>query len=351
MSEPAAELREAIRERILREGFDRVGFARAGRAPGADLFEEWLRRGHHASMEYLARNRRRRVDPREVLPGARTVIVAALDYRAASSYGIAAPRADRGEISCYARGEDYHRIIEPRLRRACRWIREEHAAGARWYADTGPVLEKSWAQEAGVGWIGKNTCSIDPERGSFFFLGAILTTLELPPDPPARDRCGECRLCIDACPTGAIIEPRVLDARRCISYLTIEHRGEIPPELEERIGQLVFGCDICQEVCPWNRPDRQARDPETAPREENVFPPLADLAALDREGFARRFARSAVKRARFEGLLRSAIIAAGNSGRRDFLKLLDRLGDRVDVREDPALRATLERARKRLEAL
>ena len=353
------ELRERLRERFLAAGFHRVGFARAGavdgddaqaEAPGAVRFREWIRRGYHGGMEYLAAGAERRSFPGLVLPGVRSVIVAALRYRQPSAYGVASPRADRGEISTYARGTDYHRVLESRLKRLCETLREEHPAGGfRYTVDTGPVLEKAWAERAGVGWIGKNTCSIDEETGSFFFLGVILSRLELPEDPPAVDHCGSCRLCIDACPTEAIVEPYVLDARRCISYLTIELRGAMPPDLEPAVGNLVFGCDICQEVCPWNRPEEPPEaDPELAPRPENAFPPLEELAGLSAAAFRERFPRSAVRRAKHRGFLRNVLVALGNSGEPRFLELLDRLSDHDDVRADPDLRKTLERARRRL---
>ena len=355
------ELREQIRARLKAAGFHRVGFASAGEgrdadSPGADRLRQWLRRGYHGEMHYLARNLERRCAPGRVLESTKSVIVAALDYRHRASPGIASPRGDRAEISCYARGTDYHRVLESRLKRACQDLRDDHPGqGFRYHVDTGPVLEKAWAEVAGVGWIGKNTCSIDREMGSFYFLAVILTTLDLPADPPATDHCGNCRLCIDACPTGAIVEPYVLDARRCISYLTIEHAGPIEPELEDSMANLVFGCDICQEVCPWNdlgndpgKTEPEA-DPELAPRPENVFPPLAELAALDAEGFRERYPRSAVRRAKPRGFLRNVIIALGNSGEPELLEPLARLADREDVRRDPLLRASLERAKIKLE--
>ncbi|HLU47829.1 MAG TPA: tRNA epoxyqueuosine(34) reductase QueG, partial [Planctomycetota bacterium] len=290
-----------------------------------------------------------------VLPGARTVCVLAMPYRdpTTEAFGIAAPDASRAEISSYARGTDYHRVLEARLRAACEALAREHPDERfRWYVDTGPLLEKAWAAAAGIGWIGKNTCSIHPRHGSFFFLAAIMTTLELEPDAPAVDHCGSCRLCLDACPTGALVEPYVLDARRCLSYTTIELRGEVPPEIEAASGNIVFGCDICQEVCPWNRDPEGARsDPELAPREENIFPLLEDLlatAASSPEAFAARFPKSAVRRPKARGFLRNVIIACGNSGRPELRAALDELERRDDLRTDPIIGPTLARALGRL---
>jgi epoxyqueuosine reductase len=341
--------RAELRACILAAGFERAGFARIEEAtPGAERFRGWLDRGFAGEMDYLARSAERRLDPRRVLPGARSVIAVALHYRHPGAYGIASPRSDRAEISAYARGTDYHRVLERRLKRACELLQAAAPAAYRWYADTGPVLEKAWAERAGVGWIGKNTCAIDRERGSFFFIGVILTSLEIEPDAPAADHCGSCRLCLDACPTGAIVAPYVLDARRCISYLTIEARGEVPSELEGAMGNLVFGCDICQEVCPFNHPDQAPGDAELAPRPENVFPRLTELGGLSPDTFAARFPRSAVRRARPRGFLRNVLIALGNSGRPEHLRLVEELASRPEVQNDPMLRATAERAAERL---
>jgi epoxyqueuosine reductase len=312
-----------VRGECLEAGFDRAGFAEAGPAPHAERFRDWIREGFAGSMTWIERTAERRLDPRKVLDGARTVIALALHYgspgdpeKSCRSAGEALDlaRSGRGEISRYARGADYHRVFEARLKRLCAALAERHPPHRfRWYVDTGPVLERTWAEAAGIGWIGKNACAIDPLRGSYFFIGSILTTLEVPPDLPSPGRCGSCRLCIDACPTGAIVAPHRVDARRCISYLTIEERGAIPEDLAGRMGGLIFGCDICQEVCPYNRPDRLHGDPDIASRPENLRPALADLAALDPAGFAARFPRSAVRRAKASGLRRNVLIALRNS--------------------------------------
>lgn len=335
--------REAIRRILRTHGFDRVGFARAGEAPSASRLRAWVERGRAGTMSYMARTLDLREDPRRVLPGAQTVIAAALHYpRVAGSSG----GRPRGRVAAYAQGTDYHLILEQRLRDAAGEIARSYPGGYRYYVDTGPVLERDWASQSGIGWIGKNTCAIDPERGSYFFIGILLTTLELEPDPPAADHCGTCSRCLDACPTGAIVGPRELDARLCISYLTIEHKGLIEPELETAMGDLVFGCDICQEVCPYNGP-RQALlpgDPQLSPRPENIAPLLEELSVLDAESFRARFPRSPVRRAKLTGLLRNVIIALGNSPDPESAAMLSRLSCRAGIEGDPVLSETLVRA-------
>jgi len=341
---------EEVRRSCEAAGFDRAGFAAAGPAPHAGRLREWLGDGCQADMDWMARSAAKRSDPRAVLEGARTVIALAAHYGTggdedrscrSGAEAEALAREGRGEISRYARGTDYHRVLEGRLAALCRDLAARHPGGRfRWYVDTGPVLERSWAEAAGIGWIGKNACAIDPARGSYFFISVVLTTLEVPPDPPSASHCGSCRLCIDACPTGAIAAPHRIDAGRCISYLTIERRGPIPEELRSRIGGLVFGCDICQEVCPFNRPDRLAGDPDLAGRPENRRPDLAALAALEPGAFAARFPRSAVRRARAAGLLRNAVIALGNGGPAG-RRVLEGLRERPDIEGDPMLRETL----------
>lgn len=343
---------EAIRHLLLDLGFCRVGFAQAGPARNAERLADWVHRGFAGNMSYLERSLERRQDPRRVLEGARSVIVTAVHYDGPTDF----PR-HRGQavIAAYALGKDYHHVLQSRLRHACRVLGERYGGNHRYYVDTGPVLERDWAERVGLGWIGKNTCAIDSERGSYFFIGAILTTLILRSDPPAENHCGTCRLCIDACPTDAIVAPYELDSRLCISYLTIEHRGEVPEALEPQIGNHVFGCDICQEVCPFNRErtesgtDVRERDPELAPRGDNLSPTLEDLAALDETGFRKRFPQSAVRRAKFEGFLRNVIIALGNSPDPGSSAMLDRLAERTDVMGNSVLAETLRRARARSE--
>jgi epoxyqueuosine reductase len=337
-------VKESVRRTVLGHGFDRVGFAACGPAPDADRLRRWVERGFAGSMAYIERSVEKREDPRRVLDGARTVIAVALHYPGPE---LDAGHGGKGRIAAYARGEDYHQVLEARLRAACGVLSVEHPARFRYYADTGPVLERSWARAAGIGWIGKNTCAIDPAHGSYFFIGVILTTLELEPDTAAADHCGTCRLCIDACPTAAIVAPYELDARRCLSYLTIENRGAMPEDIEPLAADLIFGCDICQEVCPFNR-EAAAGDLALAPRTENVAPDLGDLAALDEEGFRRRFPRSAVRRAKATGFLRNIIVALGNDRSPRAAPALAGLLAREDVRGDPALRAAAERASARV---
>jgi epoxyqueuosine reductase len=345
---------------VLGCGFDRVGFAAAGRAPHAERFAQWLARGHDADMSYLARNAARRQDPRLVVPGARGVIAMALHYRAREGEDLEEASAGAGDagttgtISSYAQGEDYHRVLEKRLKTAAGALRARFPEETfRYYADTGPVLERAWAEAAGIGWIGKNACAIDPMRGSYFFIGVILTTLELSPDEPSANHCGSCRLCLDACPTAAIVAPYEIDARRCVSYLTIENRGPIPEALRAGVGGLVFGCDLCQEVCPFNRPANlpPAVTAELAARPENRAPRLAELAGLDHEAaFRERFPRSAVRRARFPGFLRNVVVAIGNSGQAGMAHLLDRVERRAAAlgAAPVALAETIAWARRRL---
>lgn len=317
------DLREEVRTLALRCGFDRAGFAPAGPARHADRFREWLNRGFAAGMDYLARSADRRSDPRRILPEARSVIALAVHYgepgeaeRSVRSFAEARTLSMEGlgEISRYARGTDYHRILDARLKDLCGILASRYPSHRfRYQADTGAVLERAWAEAAGIGWIGKNACAIDPQRGSYFFIAVIISTLEVPPDAPAANHCGSCRLCLDACPTEAIVEPFRVDSRRCISYLTIENRGPIPEPLRPALGGLIFGCDICQEVCPFNRPDRLGGDPDLRSRPENLRPDLRGLAALDAEGFAARFPRSAVRRAKAAGFLRNVQAALRNS--------------------------------------
>jgi len=342
---------ETLRARILAGGFDRVGFARATQVPEAERFHAWLEAGHAADMDYLARNATRRTDPREIVPDALSVIAVALHYHEiqTSESEMSPGKTGDATISVYARGEDYHRVLERRLKALSRELTESYAGHTfRYYVDTGPVLERSWAQATGIGWIGKNTCAIDSDRGSYFFIGVIITTLEIEADSPATNHCGSCTKCLEACPTDAFAEPFVLDSKRCISYLTIEHRGPIDGELAEKFGSLVFGCDICQQVCPFNKPDTGPIEPELAPRVENQQPSLEELMQLaDVEDFRARFPRSAVRRARHPGFIRNLIIALANSGRRSLLPLLERLGASA-IAGDAVIQETTKWAKKKL---
>ena len=312
-------------------GFDLCGIVPAADFPELARLDEWLARGHAGEMQYLRDQRRH--SPTLAMPEARSIIVCALNYNTGLPASAATPECvsagPRGWISRYAWGDDYHRVLGEKLEGLIGRLREEipEPFEARAYVDTGPIVERVAAKYAGLGWLGKNTCLIHKELGSWLFLGVILTTLDLPAtlgpaEPPPRDLCGNCTLCIDACPTGALVEPYVLDARRCISYLTIELRGAIPAELRKPMGRHVFGCDICQDVCPWNQRAPVTTLPNFQPRwqEGSSFGmsslDLEWLLSLSEGEFREAFRGSAVRRAKRRGLVRNACVAAGNSGLR-----------------------------------
>jgi epoxyqueuosine reductase len=272
-------------------------------------------------------------------PWVRSIVVCAVNYNTDKPYSIEASDPERGWVSRYAWGsKDYHDALLPRLKQvesAIRQYSEQRgvAIETRSYVDTGPILERVYALHAGIGWAGKNTCIIHEKLGSWLFLGVVLTSLELPPDAPAPDRCGSCTRCIDACPTNAIVAPGKLDARLCIAYLTIEKRGEIPEELRTGVGQQIFGCDICQDVCPWNNKSGNAPAsswPEFQPQEQVYHPELRRLARMDEEGYRQTFRGSPVKRAKYTGLRRNVAVAMGNSGNREFIPDLEKLASDED---------------------
>lgn len=295
-------------------GFDRVGIARAGPVARSDYLRTWLDRGRGASMLYLHRYFQQRADPRKLLPDARSIIVAALNY-----HQPAPERPDdepRGRVARYAWGDDYHGVVRDRLAALIEALRLAigEPFDARACVDTAPVLEREWAAVAGVGWIGKNTMVLHQDLGSYFFLGEIITTLELAPDAPATDRCGSCTRCLEACPTGALPAPYEMDASRCISYLTIELREDIPQGLRPAIDDWIFGCDTCQEVCPYNRgaPTSQA----FPIRPPGPYPLLADVLSWAPRDYRTTLRGSATKRAKLPMLQRNAAIALANIGRR-----------------------------------
>ncbi len=312
-------------ERARSLGFDLCGVAPAEDFPELAHLPEWLARGYAGQMHYLEDPRRR--SPAAVVEGARSVIVCALNYNTnqqLSTEFAAQAEPGFGWISRYAWGEDYHRVVKKKLEALIgeMRVRFDESFEARAYVDTGPVTERVAAKHAGLGWLGKNTCLIHEQLGSWLFLGVILTTLELAPslgpaEMPPADLCGNCTLCLDACPTGALTEPYLMDARLCISYLTIELRGTVPDNLREPIGRLVFGCDICQDVCPWNHRAPVSSAPEFQPRKVRdrtlVAPELEWLAGLTEEDFREVFHRSPVRRTKWQGLVRNACIALGNS--------------------------------------
>ena len=325
--------RERLRRAGLDLGFTQVGFAPAEPPAHADAYRRWLADGHHADMAWMARPDavRRRLDPREALPGCRTIIVTTLSYAPSGARDDAA-RVDADEpiVARYAQGRDYHDWFEERLDALAEEVRTIDAnAGVKRYVDYGPVLERDHAQRAGLGWVGKNTMLIHPRLGSWLLLGELLTTLEVEPDDPfVADRCGTCRRCIDACPTDAILEHRAIDSRLCISYLTIELRGSIPVELRAAIGTRVFGCDICQEVCPWNR-DPAPGDPAqlTAGRPAG-FPALREwalrLLAMDAEAYREAYRGTPLSRPGRDAMLRNLCVGLGNSGEPEAASVLRR---------------------------
>jgi epoxyqueuosine reductase len=305
-----------VKQRAGELGFTHAGIARAEiLEQETALFDEWCRRKYDATMGWMRKRREERRDVRLILPGAKSVIVVAVNYAAPPDRGMA---AGPFKISQYARGDDYHDVIVPRLEELLKWMRTvDPGVEGRFYVDTGPVLEKVWAARAGIGWQGKHTNVITRDYGSWVFLGVLLTTAELSPDTPALDRCGSCTRCIDACPTQAIVAPYVLDGGRCISYLTIEHRGEIPDELSGGCGEWIFGCDICQDVCPWNiRFARPTADIAFDPPRGTATTDPAELLALTREEFVVKFKKSPIRRARWEGFVRNVRNALRNLARR-----------------------------------
>lgn len=311
-----------------------------GHSPELEYFPQWIAEGRAGEMKYLEardeQGRLKRASLTHIAPWARSVVVCAINYNTAQPYSTEFTDRDRGWISRYAwSGMDYHDSVMQRLRRVEAALRD--VAGditTHCYVDTGPIVERVAAKYAGIGWIGKNTCIINQKKGSWLFLGVILTSVELAASLPAPDRCGSCTRCIDACPTDAIVAPYRLDSNKCIAYLTIEKRGAIPEEMRAGIGRHIFGCDICQDVCPWNRKAPANELEEFQPREELVNPALEWLAEISAEDFRERFRGTPVSRAKHAGIRRNVVIAMGNSGDARFLPALERLA----VDEDETLR-------------
>lgn len=314
-------LSSRIREQALRLGFFKVGIAPAGPLPHGEHFRSWLDKGLHGEMHYMERQAPKRQNPGLLLANARSVIVLALNYYTGT---MPADAPLKGRVSRYAWGEDYHAAVRNRLERLLGFIQsQEPSAQGLCYADTGPVMEKVWGAQTSLGWMGKHTNLITRDRGSWFFIGVILLDFELEYDCKGKDFCGGCRRCVQACPTGAIVAPYVLDARLCISYLTIELRGPIPRPLRSLIGNRIYGCDDCQEACPWNRFAVATPEKGFHPGEGGFMPDLVPLIHITPEEFRHRFKNSPVRRATRDGFVRNVVIALGNSRRDETVPVLE----------------------------
>lgn len=344
-------MKESIRQRAQELGFDDCRFTTADPPAHATQFQNWLAEKQHGEMGYLERNAYKRVNPREVLPGAKSIIVLAASYAVPCSvfrdppiprgeitnHGtrLVAPKSDeggntqRGLIARYARFKDYHDVLGERLKQLTHFINEAAGEDARslWYVDTGPLLERDLAQRAGLGFVGKHTNLISRKLGNWIFIAEIITTSEFEPDAPERNRCGSCERCLSACPTAAITAPFQLDARRCISYLTIELKGAIPVELRPAIGNRIYGCDDCLAVCPWNKFAREGGIMKEHARPDLSTPDLLELLALDEAGFKSRFAGTPILRTKRRGLLRNVCVALGNVGDKSALPALQRAAE------------------------
>jgi len=310
------DLKESIKAKAAELGFVACGFARADAAPEAgERLREWIAAGHHGEMGWIEDRAEQRASPQGLWPEARSVIALAMSYAPASDPMALAGEASRGRISVYAQGADYHKVVKKALKAMGRWLADEAGCQLKVFVDTAPVMEKPLSAAAGIGWQGKHSNLLSREFGNWLFLGVIYTTLDLAPDAPASEHCGSCSRCIRACPTGAIIAPGQVDARKCISYLTIEHAGPIPHEYRAAMGNRIYGCDDCLAVCPWNRFAEQAQaNIAFAPRAELAAPALADLLGLDDASFREMFSGSPIKRIGVKRMTRNCLIAAGNSG-------------------------------------
>lgn len=311
----AAAAKSAIKSEALALGFDAVGIAGASASPERRArLSAFVEKGRHGDMAWMAERLAERADPQTLWPAARTVVMVALNYGPNEDPRAALARRSSGAISVYARGKDYHDVMRPRLKALGRFMIDRFGGEIKVFVDTAPVMEKPLAADAGLGWQGKHTNLVSRTLGSWTFLGAVFTTLELAPDPPEADHCGSCRACLDACPTDAFPAPYQLDARRCISYLTIEHKGPIPEAFRKAIGNRIYGCDDCLAACPWNKFAQHGREAKLAAREDCLAPPLAELAALDDGQFRSRYSGSPIKRIGRDRFVRNVMIAIGNSG-------------------------------------
>src|SRR5579864_4990429 len=309
------QLKRELTQQARALGFDCAGVTDPGAiAQAGRYFHEFIEAGAHGDMEWLASNPQRRVDPRVLWPAVRSVILFRSNYAPDEDPLAILQQRTRGAISVYAQGDDYHDVIKKRLKALARWLTETERCEVKLFVDTAAVMEKPLAQAAGLGWQGKHTNLVSREFGSWLFLGAIFTTLELPRDAVEEDHCGSCRACLDICPTAAFPAPYKLDARRCISYLTIEHKGPIPHQFRKAIGNRIYGCDDCLAVCPWNKFAAQGHEAKLAAREQLRAPRLSELARLDDPAFRARFTKSPVKRIGRDRFIRNVLIAIGNSG-------------------------------------
>jgi epoxyqueuosine reductase len=338
-----------VKAAAVAAGFDLCGVARAERHPKLARLAEWVRSGQAGEMRYLADSLDQRLDPRHVLPTARSVVSLACVYNTDAPYSAAEP-PDRAAIARYAWGADYHDVLRGRLRTLVEWMAETAGPGLEAFScvDTGPVQERVFAEQAGLGWIGKNTCLINPERGSWLFLAEILTNAALESDSPIPDHCGSCTRCLEACPTGAIVEPYRLDATRCLSYLTIEVRGAIDGAMRPAVGPQIFGCDLCQDVCPWNRRAASSDDPAWQPGEQLVFPRLVELCALDDDEWRALLRGRALRRAGLSRIRRSLALGAARLSATDGKAALDALS-RHPSAAVPLVADAIEWARAALE--
>jgi epoxyqueuosine reductase len=320
------DIRAELRAQALREGFDVVRFATAqGSTQGARDLEIFLAEGRHGTMDWLSRNADRRTDPKVQWPEAKSIIVVGMNYGPKRDPRERLSSRDRAAISCYAQGDDYHEVMKAALRRLGQYVASRHGTEIKLFVDTAPVMEKPLAQSAGAGWQGKHTNLVSRLYGSWLFLGSLFTTLEIAPDEPEQDHCGACRRCLDACPTDAFTAPYQIDARRCISYLTIEHKGHIAREFREPMGNRIYGCDDCLAVCPWNKFAAVAREARFHARAELAQPRLADLVRLDDADFRALFRGSPIKRIGRDRFVRNVLIAIGNSGNAALAPEVERL--------------------------
>ena len=326
-------MNESLKELVLAEaraaGFDaaRVTTPAAIGAVVADRLAQFLREGRHGDMQWMATTAERRRHPNSMWPEARSIVMLGMNYAPKTDPLAALQQPSHGAISCYAQCSDYHDVVKAGLKRVAGALARESGADVKVFVDTAPLMEKPLGEAAGLGWQGKHTNLVSRDYGSWLFLGAILTSAELEPDVPEADHCGSCRRCLDVCPTDAFPAPYQLDARRCIAYLTIEHKGHIPSEFREAIGNRVFGCDDCLAVCPWNKFAAAARETKLQALAGSDAPPLAELLALDDAAFRERFAGTPVKRTGRDRVLRNALIAAGNSGDVSLVPAVERLLD------------------------